>query len=49
MCLELFLAINGWAFPASDEEVIINMLELAGGEVTDEVFTAWVTRHAKLR
>ena len=46
VCLELFLALNRWMFPAPNEEAVINMLELAGGAATDEAFAAWVTRHA---
>jgi death on curing protein len=39
---ELFLALNGVTFPASDEESVILMLRLAAGEVGENELTEWL-------
>lgn len=46
VALETFLALNGFAFPASDEESVLTMLSMASGDLPDDEFTAWVRRHA---
>ena len=48
VALETFLALNGMDFPASDAQSIVAMQDLAGGELTDDEFTAWVRDHARL-
>jgi len=42
VAMELFLADNGFALTASDEESLIAMLKLAGGETSEDDFAAWI-------
>lgn len=42
VALELFLALNGCAFPVSDAEAVVVMLAMAAGEMKDDEFIAWV-------
>lgn len=47
LALEVFLALNGMAFPVSDAEAIVAMLDMASGELTEAEFVAWVREHAR--
>jgi death-on-curing protein len=47
VALELFLALNGVAFPVTDAEATITTLTMAAGDLPDDAFIAWVRRHAK--
>ena len=47
VALELFLALNGVAFPVSDAEATITTLSMAAGDIDDPTFIAWVRRHAQ--
>ena len=47
VALELFLALNGVAFDATDVECIVMALALAASEIDDDAFIAWVRRHAR--
>jgi death-on-curing protein len=49
VALELFLAMNGHAFTASDAESVVAMLAMAAGEMPDDDFIALVRGHAKPR
>ncbi len=49
VALELFLALNGYDFLASDAESVVAMLGIASGEMGDEEFLAWVAGFAKRR
>ena len=40
--LELFLDLNGYALPVSDEELYEIMMAVAAGEMTDADFGTWV-------
>ena len=46
VALETFLALNGFAFVATDEASTLTMLSMAAGDLEDAEFTAWVRRHA---
>ena len=46
VALELFLALNGIAFPVSDAEATLTTLSMAAGDIDDPTFIAWVRRHA---
>ena len=46
VALELFLALNGLALPASDVEATLTLLHLSNGELDDAGFIAWVGAHA---
>jgi len=47
VALELFLALNGVTFPASDAEATLTTLAMAAGDLDDPTFIAWVRRHAQ--
>jgi death-on-curing protein len=49
VALELFLALNGVAFPVGDAEATITTLAMAAGDIDDLTFIAWVRRHATPR
>ncbi len=49
VALELFLALNGIAFPVSDAEAVVATLGMAAGELDDDAFIAWVRHHATPR
>lgn len=49
VALELFLALNGHDFMASDADVVLTMLAMAGGDISDDIFIAWTRRHAAAR
>ncbi len=42
VAMELCLADNGFVLTASDEESLIAMLKLAGGEMSEDDFAAWI-------
>jgi death-on-curing protein len=45
--LVTFLALNGVEFSPPEVEATVNMLRLAGGDLSDDEFTAWVRLHAR--
>ncbi|MCX7384530.1 MAG: type II toxin-antitoxin system death-on-curing family toxin [Alphaproteobacteria bacterium] len=49
VALELFLALNGYAFDAVDVDCVLMTLGMAAGEIDDASFIAWVRRHAVMR
>jgi death-on-curing protein len=42
VAMELFLADNGFALNASDEDALLTMLRLAAGEMSEEDYAAWI-------
>ena len=48
VALETFLILNGCHLPASDAEVVIAMLAMSAGEMSDDEFTGWVRSHARV-
>jgi death on curing protein len=48
VALELFLRLNGCVFTAGDADSVVMMFAMAGGELPDDEFTAWVRMHIKL-
>ena len=44
VALELFLRLNGCAFPVGDAEAAVMMLAMAAGELPDDEFIAWEAR-----
>jgi death-on-curing protein len=42
VAVELFLALNGSSLDASDAECVLNMLNLASGDMPEEAFAAWL-------
>ena len=47
--LVAFLALNGAPLQVAEADAVITMLHLAAGEMSDDVFIAWVRRHAQPR
>lgn len=47
VALELCLRLNGFRFPVTDAEAAVVMLQLAGGDISDPEFTAWVRQNAQ--
>jgi death on curing protein len=45
VAMETFLALNGAAFLASDEDATITFLRLAAGEVSEDALAAWIGAH----
>lgn len=46
VAVELFLALNGHLLTADDAACVITMLRVAGGEMDEESFAAWIRSHA---
>lgn len=46
VCAELFLALNGYSLAADDANCVATMLALAGGDLAEPDFAAWLRRHA---
>jgi death-on-curing protein len=46
---ELFLELNGYALAADDVECVVTMLAVAGGDITEAEFAAWIRDHAAKR
>ena len=44
---ELFLALNGHSLEASDGDCVLTVLKLAGGEIDEAAFAAWVRAHVQ--
>ncbi len=47
--LVTFLELNGVDFDPPDVEAVMTVLALAGGEIGEDMFIAWVARHAQPR
>ncbi len=47
VALETFLALNGLALAVTEAEAVVLMLALAGGELSDDLFIAWVRENAR--
>jgi death on curing protein len=45
--LETFLVLNGCRFTATDAEVVVAMLAMAAGDMSDDEFTAWVRENTR--
>lgn len=46
---ELFLALNGYRLIAEDADCVTHMLALAGGELEEASFAAWLRQHLQPR
>jgi hypothetical protein len=42
VALETFLALNGVRFPVSDADAVISTLQMAAGDVEDDMYIGWV-------
>ena len=45
----LFLYLNGWRLTASQADTTLAMLSLAAGELSEDVFAAWLRRNSAPR
>jgi death-on-curing protein len=45
VALEVFLALNGIAFPARDADCVVMTLSMATGEIAEAEFADWVRQH----
>ncbi len=45
VALELFLELNGFSLVADDVACVLIMLQVAAGDITEEVFATWVRDH----
>jgi len=49
VAVELFLDLNGFDLLADDTDCVLTMLRLAGGQLDEESFAAWVRGHTRAR
>jgi death-on-curing protein len=42
MTMDLFAGLNGYAIDTSEEDVVVTMLVLAAGELTEPVLAGWL-------
>lgn len=47
LAMVTFLGINGYAFEASDAEVVATFLALAAGEVSEDQLAMWIREHSR--
>ncbi len=45
VCVELFLALNGYALNVGDVECVVTMLTLAAGDTDESQFATWIRAH----
>jgi len=45
VAVELFLELNGHELVASDADCVMTMLAVAGGDITEAQFAAWLREH----
>ena len=48
MCAYVFLKLNGFRFTASEAEVVITMLSLAAGELSEQELVQWFEANSVL-
>jgi len=49
VAVELFLALNGFDLLATDAECVVNMLNVAAGDIDEAAFGAWIRAHIQPR
>lgn len=49
VAVELFLALNGFDLVASDADCVMNMLDVAAGEIEEVAFANWIRSHIQPR
>ncbi len=49
VAVELFLALNGFDLLATDAECVVNMLNVAAGDIDEAAFGAWTRAHIQPR
>jgi death-on-curing protein len=49
LALATFLGLNGFELTATDEDVVIEIVALASGQVSEEALARWARAHARKR
>ena len=49
LALVTFLALNGFAFAATDADVVTRFVALAAGDITEEELADWTRHHSRKR
>ena len=49
LAMVTFLGVNGYAFSATDAEVVTEILALADGSVSEEAMVDWIRQHSSRR
>ena len=47
LAMVTFLGINGYAFEATDADVVIQLVSLAAGEVSEDQLADWIRDHSR--
>ena len=47
LAMVAFLGINGYAFEATDAEVVTQIVALAAGDVSEDQLAAWIRNHSR--
>jgi len=42
LAMVTFLGVNGYAFDSTDEEVVVQFVALAAGEISEDALTMWI-------
>jgi death-on-curing protein len=45
IAIELFLALNGHALRAADQDCVMTMLALAAGDLSEDALADWIRAH----
>ncbi len=45
MAMAVFLEVNGWVLEAPEPEVVVTMLGVAAGEISETDLAAWLRKH----
>lgn len=46
LAMVIFLETNGYAFDATDAEVVVTILGLAAGDISEDALAAWIREHS---
>jgi len=49
LAMVTFLGLNGYELTATDAEVVVEILALAAGSVSEEALTQWIRHHSSKR
>jgi death-on-curing protein len=49
LAMVTFLGVNGYAFSATDAEVVTEILALADGTISEEAMVDWIRQHSSRR
>ncbi len=49
LAVGLFLALNGYRLVATQADATLTMLDVAAGDMPEEIFAAWLRKHSRRR